>query len=165
MEGWFRSEKNRLAFLEFADGSKWDTETIEKLLPGAGGVPTEGDDVLHGTPEADVIDGLAGNDVIHGGDGDDILVGGKGSDVLRGEGGDDTYSWNLGDGRDLIVDSEEGSIQPLTRKSPFSLHSIEQITFEDKRKPIENQFVQSFLYYVPYVTPTQIGRASCRERV
>ena len=37
VEGWFRSEKNRLAFLEFADGSKWDTETIEKLLPGAGG--------------------------------------------------------------------------------------------------------------------------------
>ena len=26
----------------------------------------------------------------------------------------------------------KGSIQPLTRKSPFSLHSIEQITFEDK---------------------------------
>ena len=26
----------------------------------------------------------------------------------------------------------KGSIEPLTRKSPFSLHSIEQITFEDK---------------------------------
>jgi argininosuccinate synthase len=26
----------------------------------------------------------------------------------------------------------KGSIQPLSRKSPFSLHSIEQITFEDK---------------------------------
>lgn len=26
----------------------------------------------------------------------------------------------------------KGSIQPIVRKSPFSLHSIEQITFEDK---------------------------------
>ena len=26
----------------------------------------------------------------------------------------------------------KGSIAPLTRESPFSLHSIEQITFEDK---------------------------------
>ena len=26
----------------------------------------------------------------------------------------------------------KGSIQPISRKSPFSLHSIEQITFEDK---------------------------------
>ena len=26
----------------------------------------------------------------------------------------------------------KGNIEPLTRESPFSLHSIEQITFEDK---------------------------------
>ena len=106
VEGWFRSEKNRLAFLEFADGSKWDPEMIEKLLPGTGDIPTEGDDVLHGTPEADVIDGLGGNDTIYGGDGDDILIEGKENDELRGESGNDTYSWNLGDGRDLIVDSK-----------------------------------------------------------
>ena len=42
----------------------------------------------------------------YGDDGDDILIGGKENNKLRGESGNDTYSWNLGDGRDLIVDSK-----------------------------------------------------------
>ena len=33
---------------------------------------------------------------------------------------------------EVVMKLYKGSIQPLTRKSPFSLHSIEQITFEDK---------------------------------
>ena len=44
--------------------------------------------------------------MIHGGAGDDILVGGKGRDRLYGDGGDDTYTWNLGDGNDVIMDAE-----------------------------------------------------------
>ena len=52
--------------------------------------PTETDDDIDGTPNADIIDSLGGNDRIDGGDGDDDLDGGSGSDVLNGEGGDDT---------------------------------------------------------------------------
>ncbi|WP_220607501.1 argininosuccinate synthase [Methanobrevibacter oralis] len=33
---------------------------------------------------------------------------------------------------EVVMKLYKGSIQPLTRESPFSLHSIEQITFEDK---------------------------------
>ena len=33
---------------------------------------------------------------------------------------------------EVVVKIFKGSIQPIIRKSPFSLHSIEQITFEDK---------------------------------
>ena len=33
---------------------------------------------------------------------------------------------------EVVMKLFKGSIQPLSRKSPFSLHSIEQITFEDK---------------------------------
>ena len=33
---------------------------------------------------------------------------------------------------EVVMKLFKGSIQPISRKSPFSLHSIEQITFEDK---------------------------------
>jgi len=80
----------------------------------AGGVPTEGRDVIMGTSDDDVIDGLGGddlicggggsdrivggggNDVIEGGDGDDKLFGGPGNDVIRGGTGNDTIHGNLG---------------------------------------------------------------------
>ena len=61
--------------------------------------PTDGDDVIFGTPEVDVIDasagndivmGLAGDDTIFGGEGDDLLYGGDGDDVLDGGPGNDT---------------------------------------------------------------------------
>jgi len=60
--------------------------------------PTDGDDVIYGTPGDDVIDagagndivmGLAGNDTIYGGDGNDVIYGGDGDDLLSGGAGDD----------------------------------------------------------------------------
>ncbi len=61
--------------------------------------PTDGDDVIFGTPGADVIDagagndiviGLAGDDTIFGGEGDDLIYGGDGDDWLEGGPGNDT---------------------------------------------------------------------------
>ena len=58
--------------------------------------PTDGNDVIYGTPGDDVIDavagnniimGLAGNDTIYGGDGDDLIYGGDGDDLLFGGAG------------------------------------------------------------------------------
>jgi VCBS repeat-containing protein len=84
----------------------------------AANAPTDGDDVLYGTPTGDTLDagagndialGLAGddtilggegNDLIHGGDGDDILDGGAGDDVIYGGWGADTLSG--GTGRDEL---------------------------------------------------------------
>ena len=37
---------------------------------------------------------------------------------------------------EVVMKLFKGSIQPLSRKSPFSLHSIEQITFEDKNTTV-----------------------------
>lgn len=60
--------------------------------------PTDGDDVLYGTPNGDTLSagtgndialGLAGNDTILGGDGNDLIYGGDGDDVLEGNAGND----------------------------------------------------------------------------
>jgi Tol biopolymer transport system component len=65
--------------------------------------PTDGDDVLEGTPQADRIDALAGNDTVagRGGDdrlfgqqGDDVIFGGRGEDLLRGGAGADRLVGN-----------------------------------------------------------------------
>ena len=64
----------------------------------ANNTPTDGDDVLYGTPNGDTLDagagndivlGLAGNDTILGGDGNDLIHGGDGDDVLEGNAGND----------------------------------------------------------------------------
>lgn len=66
--------------------------------------PTEGDDVIWGTPGDDVIDGLGGNDIICGRAGDDTLIGGPGRDVLVGAKGNDTCKG--GAGRDVARNCE-----------------------------------------------------------
>ncbi|MER7557769.1 calcium-binding protein [Nocardioides sp. NPDC126508] len=54
-----------------------------------GDAPTEGDDVILGTAEADVIDGRAGDDIVCGDDGADTIRGGPGNDKIFGGAGDD----------------------------------------------------------------------------
>ena len=52
-------------------------------------------------------DRLGGNEISNlliANDGSDVLIGRGGNDVLRGGDGADTYIWNLGDGRDTIID-------------------------------------------------------------
>ena len=45
-----------------------------------------------------------------GNGGNDTITGGGGNDALIGGNGDDTYTWSLGDGRDLITErSTDGS--------------------------------------------------------
>ncbi|MER7558897.1 calcium-binding protein [Nocardioides sp. NPDC126508] len=98
---------------------------------GAGGAPTDGDDVILGTPGVDVIHALGGHDVIcglgggsvgadidqvYGEGGDDLIIGssgtdymrgGDGNDVFRGNGGQDYYFPGMGDD-DIIV--AEGTV-------------------------------------------------------
>ncbi len=56
------------------------------------------------TDEGATIAGTAGIDIITGGMGDDTLYGDSGNDRLIGGNGNDIYQFNLGDGRDTIVD-------------------------------------------------------------
>ena len=70
--------------------------TYQDLIRRAA-VPTAGNDVLSGTPDADVMDGLEGNDIIHGRAGNDILRGSAGNDVVYGDDGDDILIAGSGD--------------------------------------------------------------------
>jgi VCBS repeat-containing protein len=60
--------------------------------------------VISGNSAANTLNGGAGNDKLGGGAGDDTLIGGVGDDALYGGDGRDTYRFNLGDGKDSIVD-------------------------------------------------------------
>ncbi len=67
----------------------------------SGESPTDGDDVIIGTPITDTIDGLGGNDVICGGGGDDFINGGAGNDRILGEAGNDKLAG--GSGNDTVI--------------------------------------------------------------
>ena len=65
-------------------------------------------DDIRGFDLADIMNGGAGDDRLFGNDGTDTLSGGTGDDVLLGGIKDDTYVYNLGDGSDVIVESNYG---------------------------------------------------------
>ena len=90
--------------IEFADGSFWGSTEIANQL--ALGVVRAGNETINGTSGADTLNGFGGNDAIYGGGGNDILIGGIGNDSLFGQGGNDTYLFDLGDGQDVIYESE-----------------------------------------------------------
>ncbi len=67
---------------------------------GKGQSPTDGDDLIIGTKDAETIDGKDGNDFIDGDGGGDTLLGGTGNDILVWE--DDVVSLDGGDGFDVV---------------------------------------------------------------
>jgi len=69
----------------------------------------EGDDELRGRNGDDALFGDAGADRLVGGNGEDYLAGGADADRLVGGEGADTFAFNVGDGRDVIVDFEAGT--------------------------------------------------------
>lgn len=66
----------------------------------ANNTPTDGDDVLYGTPAGDTLDAGAGNDVALGVSGDDTILGGEGNDLIHGGEGDDVLDG--GAGNDIV---------------------------------------------------------------
>jgi Ca2+-binding RTX toxin-like protein len=73
-----------------------------------------GDDRLYGSRGSDWLTGGAGVDRLYGGSGADILEGGAGDDqaaggaAIFGGGGSDQYLFNYGDGKDVILDEQDG---------------------------------------------------------
>ena len=64
-------------------------------------------------------DTLGGNEIsntLFGNAGEDTLIGRGGNDVLRGGDGADTYVWNLGDGRDTIIDIDANALPGVARE-------------------------------------------------
>lgn len=94
-----------------------------------GQVPTNGNDVIVGTPGPDVIAagdgddvicGLGGNDIIFGQNGNDIIHGGEGDDKLRGGNGNDTIHGdngadNVAGGRDDDFVYGDAGDDPIVR--------------------------------------------------
>ncbi len=70
--------------------------------------PTEGNDVIFGTPGNDTIDGLGGDDLICGEGGADIIDAGDGNDIVFGGAGDDQISG--GNGGDQLIGDDGADI-------------------------------------------------------
>jgi Ca2+-binding RTX toxin-like protein len=103
---YFGDDGCKIEEVQFADGTVWKKDEIEKaagtanmLMASAYSVKTEndGNDVLIGTPESDILDG------------------GKGNDALYGGRGNDTYIFDVGYGKDKIsdIDTTAGNIDTV----------------------------------------------------
>lgn len=89
------------------------TLTINEPVVTTG--PTEGNDVLVGTPFTDIIDALGGDDIISGLESRDTLIGGLGSDTLIGGLGDDILTGDMANGANNQFDQDIFSYGDLSR--------------------------------------------------
>ena len=119
-----------IASYEFADGT---VLSREQLLAQLDNTPLnlQGDiapnrlvggnanDTLEGREGSDHLFGGAGNDVLSGGDGWDRLDGGRGEDRLDGGAEADTYAFNLGDGHDVIAETDSGGTTAIANTIAF----------------------------------------------
>ncbi len=87
---------------EFADGTVWTEAEMRAALFDQ--LRTDGADIFHGTGYAEAVAGGDGADRIYAFGGNDVLEGNAGNDVLEGGSGNDIYEFDLGDGRDIVVD-------------------------------------------------------------
>ncbi|MDO5558179.1 MAG: calcium-binding protein, partial [Oscillospiraceae bacterium] len=106
--------------LKFADESEAELIELAKTLVGTEADETlnaiyqtentlsglGGNDTLNAGKGNDTLIGGAGNDKLYAGAGDDTLDGGTGNDTLYGGTGTDRYIYGIGDGTDIIEDSE-----------------------------------------------------------
>jgi Ca2+-binding RTX toxin-like protein len=73
--------------------------------PGLSTIGTHNSEALIGNDIGSTLNGNGGNDLVLGGAGDDVVNGGSGSDILYGGAGNDTYVFNIGDGKDTIIET------------------------------------------------------------
>jgi Ca2+-binding RTX toxin-like protein len=90
-------------------------------FPSNSNQPTNGKDILTGSPGNDTIRGLKGNDILNGGAGNDILFGDAGNDILSGSqgsdrliggAGNDTLSGGIAQSQTLPSDLESKVAKP-----------------------------------------------------
>ncbi|MCR5234948.1 MAG: DUF2974 domain-containing protein, partial [Lachnospiraceae bacterium] len=106
INAYYNDSWHGIGTIEFADGTVWGHEYIGQYQLSY--IGTDGNDTLTGYDTgfnyntSEIFDGGNGNDTIRAGKGDDTLIGGKGDDSLTGGAGYDTYTFNIGDGNDLV---------------------------------------------------------------
>ncbi|MFC3612451.1 calcium-binding protein [Lutimaribacter marinistellae] len=90
--------------IEWADGTVWNHAQLIAAIGQIGQLesigPSNGADVLYGTPENDTISASGGNDFLRGLNGNDSLSGQAGNDTLTGGDGNDTLRG--GNGNDVL---------------------------------------------------------------
>jgi VCBS repeat-containing protein len=124
IQNWGANSASRIARVEFADGTVWDTTYLQAQIPpvitGTAGDDTQlawfdqntlmqgnaGNDTLNGNAGNDTLLGGVGSDTLNGGNGNDYLDGGAGNDILNGGAGADTFVFKLGSGQDVIEGSD-----------------------------------------------------------
>ena len=89
---YFADGRSVIENIEFADGTKWTNEEIQRRAA-----------IHYGTDGADSIQGYT---AIVGYSQDETFIGGAGNDRFYGYGGNDTYIFHRGDGMDTISDTE-----------------------------------------------------------
>lgn len=112
----------RIEAFVFQNGFSLDTERVHYAKTGNDNANTL---TAVGGRES-WLAGRGGNDNITGSVYSDVLVGGTGQDTLRGGNGDDVYVFELGDGKDTILDS--GSV----RETVDDLQLLNGEVFGDK---------------------------------
>ena len=85
-----------------------------------------GNDTIVGRGGDDSIEGGSGEDVIRGGPGNDTIEGGRGNDELSGGGGQDEFVFELGSGRDFILDFQDDQ-DTLYIDSDYGFASVKQL--------------------------------------
>ncbi len=85
-DGVFNANSHMIDGIQFADGTYWDYVQIKNQA-------------LMGGPGNDSIQGYSTSDILHGG---------PGNDTLNGNAGSDTYVFGLGDGQDVINNTDQG---------------------------------------------------------
>jgi len=111
----------QLNYLEFADGTRWDADTVTaavEAIPYQTLVGTDGNDNLRVPSNSNIpylIIGNGGNDTLRGGLLNDTLHGGSGNDDMDAGLGNDVYLFGRGDGQDTIYnwDNTPGRIDIL----------------------------------------------------
>ncbi|WP_431307763.1 calcium-binding protein, partial [Agaribacter marinus] len=93
---YFTGSGNNLVFGNLGDASTINSHFRNIQLFDVNTDGTTENDLLIGTNAADTLNGDAGKDT---------LIGRGGNDELKGGDGRDTYIYNLGDGKDTIIDS------------------------------------------------------------
>ena len=108
------------------------SDPTEVVATGVSIVPTDGDDNILGTVDADVIDALAGDDIINALAGDDIIIGGPGSDIIDGGADTDTAVFS-GDVADFLFAAPE--------EAEFDLEIVDTVT-DDEDLVVNVEFLQ-----------------------
>ncbi len=108
-------------FIEFADGTRWDTVEAMRRLASRLVQGDDGNNVLSGGVANDTLLGGVGDDTLTGWRGRDVLDGGAGNDLIDAlsigtsgglrDSGVDTIRFNAGGGRDTILADDTDTIQ------------------------------------------------------